>query len=270
MRRHAIARAIAGAHWNPRDGLIGADQGLWLDPSDFSTMFQDSAGTNPVTAAGQTVNRINDKSGRGNHATNSSGTGPTLGYDSTNDLWYLSFNGTSQFLVTSSINFTATDKLGIFAGVRRNTTAGAIIAELSANYNTNAGSFYFGTGTNTSNLTGSGFQCTSRGAAAPAVAQTAITQATFTPPVKAVLSASHDISGDLSKIRGNKIAGATNGTADKGSGNFGNYPIYLGARGGSSLRLNGYVYQFIVVGRAVSADGIACCEDYVNMKTKAF
>lgn len=44
------------------------EQGIWLDPSDFSTLFQDAAGTTPVTALGQPVGLIRDKSGRGNHA----------------------------------------------------------------------------------------------------------------------------------------------------------------------------------------------------------
>lgn len=47
--------------------------GAWYDPSDFSTMFQNAAGTVPVTAVGQPVGRILDKSGRGNHAYNPSG-----------------------------------------------------------------------------------------------------------------------------------------------------------------------------------------------------
>ena len=50
--------------------LFAANEpGGWYDPSDLSTLFQDSAGTTPVTATGQTVGRILDKSGRGNHAT---------------------------------------------------------------------------------------------------------------------------------------------------------------------------------------------------------
>jgi hypothetical protein len=50
--------------------LFGAgEQGGWYDVSDMSTLFQDSAGTTPVTAVEQPVGRILDKSGRGNHAT---------------------------------------------------------------------------------------------------------------------------------------------------------------------------------------------------------
>ena len=49
--------------------FAAGEQGVWFDPSDLSTMFQDSAGTTPVTAVEQPVGRILDKSGRGNTAT---------------------------------------------------------------------------------------------------------------------------------------------------------------------------------------------------------
>jgi hypothetical protein len=63
---------------NPNSLFPTGAQGFWFDPSDFSTMFQDDAGTVPVTAVGQAVGRILDKSGRGNHATLyiTPGTGP--------------------------------------------------------------------------------------------------------------------------------------------------------------------------------------------------
>jgi hypothetical protein len=50
--------------------LFSANEpGILLDPSDLTTLFQDTAGTTPVTTPGQSVARVNDKSGRGNHAT---------------------------------------------------------------------------------------------------------------------------------------------------------------------------------------------------------
>lgn len=55
--------------FSPASLFAAGEQGVWYDPSDFSTMFQDSAGTTPVTAVEQPVGRILDKSGRGNHAT---------------------------------------------------------------------------------------------------------------------------------------------------------------------------------------------------------
>jgi hypothetical protein len=60
---------FAGGGFSPRKLFAAGEQGVWYDPSDISTLFTDVAGTTPVTAAGQEVARINDKSGRGNHAT---------------------------------------------------------------------------------------------------------------------------------------------------------------------------------------------------------
>ena len=40
----------------------GSEAGVWYDPSDLSTLFQDTAGTTPVTTAGQTVGLMLDKS----------------------------------------------------------------------------------------------------------------------------------------------------------------------------------------------------------------
>ncbi len=48
--------------FDPSDLFASGEQGAWYDPSDFSTMFQDSAGTTPVTAVGQPVGLILDKS----------------------------------------------------------------------------------------------------------------------------------------------------------------------------------------------------------------
>jgi hypothetical protein len=45
------------------------EQGVWYDPSDLSTMFQDAVGLIPVTDVEQPVRRILDKSGNNHHAT---------------------------------------------------------------------------------------------------------------------------------------------------------------------------------------------------------
>lgn len=48
--------------WSPLSLFASGEQGAWYDPSDLTTMFQDRAGTTPVTADGQTVGLILDKS----------------------------------------------------------------------------------------------------------------------------------------------------------------------------------------------------------------
>jgi len=55
--------------FTPADLFTGSEAGAWYGPSDLSTLFQDSAGTTPVTTAGQPVGLMLDNSGNGNHAT---------------------------------------------------------------------------------------------------------------------------------------------------------------------------------------------------------
>lgn len=61
----SISRAITGiasSAYNPLDLFANGEQGAWFDPSDISTMFQDHEGRTPVTASGQPVGLIFDKS----------------------------------------------------------------------------------------------------------------------------------------------------------------------------------------------------------------
>ena len=47
--------------FSPASLFAAGESGYWLDPSDFSTMWQDSQGVTPVTATGQTCGLILDK-----------------------------------------------------------------------------------------------------------------------------------------------------------------------------------------------------------------
>lgn len=60
-----VASALRGLV-NAIARLFAANEpGLWIDPSDLSTLFQDTAGTTPVTSPGQQVALALDKTGRG-------------------------------------------------------------------------------------------------------------------------------------------------------------------------------------------------------------
>lgn len=90
------AQTISSVAWTPDAAFSGGVRGLWIDPSDFSSMFQDSAGTTAVTAVGQSVGLIRDKSGNANHLTQAtSGNRPVLAQDA-GGFYYLQFTGTSS------------------------------------------------------------------------------------------------------------------------------------------------------------------------------
>lgn len=224
------------------------EQGFFYDPNDLSTMYQDAVGTIPVTSVGQPVGLIRDKSGRGNHAfQTTSASRPILRKNAATGAYYLGFDGTDDFLVTNGINFTATDKISLFAGLQKLADTTQIVAELSPGTSANAGSFYLVVG---SDLGGIGYTAMSRGSFAASAGKSA-RNFTYLAPDTAVLSVKHDISGDLSSMRRNGVVGIDS-TDDKGAGNFGNYPLYIGRRGGTSLSFNGHIYGLISVGKLTS------------------
>ena len=89
--------------FSPADLFLNGEQGAWYDPSDLTTMFQDRAGTTPVTADGQTVGLILDKSGRGNHATAHSDAARPL-YRTDGTYHWIQFDGVDDNFDTGVIN----------------------------------------------------------------------------------------------------------------------------------------------------------------------
>lgn len=235
------------------------EQGFFYDPNDLTTMWQDQAKLLPVTGAGQPVWHILDKSGNNNHAfATSSATRPILRQNATTGAYYLEFDGSDDFFVTNSINFTSTDKISLFAGVRKLADSAQIIAELSASVSANIGAFALVAG---SDLGGIGYTSGARGtnsSSSPQVARSF----TYPAPDTAVLSAKHDISGNLSSMRRNGVVGI-DGTGAKGTGNFGNYPIYIGRRGGITLPFNGHIYGLIGVGRLTTDAETTALEKFI-------
>lgn len=422
---------FGGAFWSPAKLFTSGEQGVWYDPNDLSTLFQDSAGTTPVTAAGQPVGRMLDKSGRGNHATQPtaasrpifsrhpttglrnqlthtqeldnpaagfwtrigatvsvvgtafkvvgnaaavdsrisnafkvSGSGSahvssvyakadgagymhlsrsgegvwfnlstgavhfarpgytgfvsspdvdgyrryevrfteTLGEASDRDVriatsvsapinsdpnsvgndgvkgilvkkpqhergsaasnyqlvvsasdvteegqdsvWYLRTDGIDDWMQTNPINFTATDKVTLFTGVRKLSDAvTAIIAELSVSTASNAGAFYMAAPPS-SGLQGFGF-------AAKGTSQATATTSTHAAPYTAVVTGVGSIPAPSTTVRVNGAASVI--TSTLGTGNYGNYPLFLFRRAGTSLPFNGHFYGLTIVGRLCTA-----------------
>lgn len=90
----------ASAAWTPK----ALSPLAWYDPSDLSTLWQDTAGTVPVTASGQSVARIDDKSGNGYHLMQ-----PTAGsrpsYQTSGGLHWLQGDGTADNMKATIPNY---------------------------------------------------------------------------------------------------------------------------------------------------------------------
>lgn len=173
-----------------------------------------------------------------------------------------------QAMVTPSINFTSTDKMTVWAGTRKNNIISSVMAELSqaADSATYPGSFYF---VSSEGATGS----TSWGLRGTALAR-GIT-ASVSTPVTEVNSAKLDLAGAgrpyeiFPRINGTNVTYSGPGP-DAGTGNFGNYPLYLFARNQSSLFFNGLAGPIIVRGVQSSAEEIANAENWINAQQKVY
>ena len=249
--------------WSPLTLFTNGEQGVWYDPSDFSTMFQDAEGTIPVTAVEQPVGRILDKSGRGNHAQQTTvAKRPVLQQDA-NGKYYLKFDGIDDALYTSSIDFTATDKMTVVAGVRKlsDATYGAV-AELSSNSNVLNGSFGLFSPGSAINLQRTGFQ--SRG-----TLLNSSVFATVGNNSTNVFTGISDIPSPVVLLRKDGAQVAIS-TAHQGTGNFGNYPLFIGSRAGTDFLFNGHLYSLIIRGAQSSEAQILSAETYCNQKTGAY
>jgi hypothetical protein len=88
--------------WTPSKLFGRTDPWIWIDPSDLSTMFQDTAGTIPVTASGQSVALIKDKSGNGYNLTQATAASqPTFQQDA-NGKRSLLFDGVNDYMDSPS------------------------------------------------------------------------------------------------------------------------------------------------------------------------
>lgn len=181
--------------------------------------------------------------------------------------YFLQYDGVDDFLLTAAVDFTATDKMFVCVGVRKLSDAAGIVAELSASITSNTGSFYATAGLDAGNY----WSGLSRGSAAATTGQ-AYGSTTAAGPETIVGSWTHDIAGDQTRMRKNGVlaTSALGGDNDKGTGNFGNYALYFGRRGGVSTPYNGLESRTVICGKALSASELASTERWVNQGTGAY
>lgn len=184
-------------------------------------------------------------------------------YDTVGFPPYLLFDGSDDSLATAAIDFSATDEMSVFAGVRKlSDAASGCVVETSATSALTDGTFTLFAPSNTG-LADYFFR--SRGSAGVGV--TAPTN--YAAPITNVMTGLADISADSLVLRANGAQIATAAT-DQGTGNYTSQIMYIGSRAGSSIRFNGRLYSLIVRGKTSTADEITAAETWVNGKTKAF
>lgn len=142
----------------PSDLFLAGEQGVWFDPGDISTLFQDTAGTIPVTTPGQSVALMKDKSGRGHDATQSTAAYRPIWQIDPYGYGYLSFDGANDSMSTGNINLTGTAQVTATVGLlvdATNRSAGIRRVTYSGDWNGNVS--FFNTATSTGNTVATNF-----------------------------------------------------------------------------------------------------------------
>ena len=223
------------------------EQGFAYDFNDLSAMYQDAAGTVPA-AVGKSVGRVLDKSGRGNHLSQSASSScPILRQNATTSAYYLEFDGADDFLVSSAtIDFSAKNEVTLFAGLRKLSDAAlGMLVELSPSTIGNSGAFYV----TAPNGAAANLAFGSKGTSLVS----AQTLNEFSAPISGVFYGYANIATPICSSYFN--AGVMRSfTTSQGTGNYGNHLLYVGRRGGTSLPFVGHLYGLIATSRAMTTD----------------
>ena len=268
MRRGTVVSCRLRVGINAGDSSLGAVESVATQNETLILHFSASTSASyirlilPAMTGDETgyFDNISVRELPGNHAKQATTTSrPTLQQDSSGK-YYLSFDGVDDYLSTGAIDFTGTAKMTVLAGVRKlSDAANGVVIESSTDAGANNGAFEisapFFPGTNYSFRSGGTVRV--------------ISIATKAAPTTDVVSGVNDISGDNAILRINGAQAAIN-TADQGTGNYGNYPLYIGRRGGTSLPFNGRLYGLVIRGALSSTGEIQGSESYMNLHTGAY
>jgi hypothetical protein len=185
-------------------------------------------------------------------------------YDTAGFPRYLRFDGTDDCLLTGNVDFTATDKVTVCAGVRKLSDAdGGIVTELSATSATNAGSFRMLAFLANGNF-GQALSFGSRGSTTTVGTNTS----TVVAPASVVVTGLADIAAPSVTARANGSGNTS--TSSQGTGNYGNYPLFIGARDNGGIRFPGRLHQLVIVNKLLDATTLTQLETFTNQRTAAY
>ena len=255
VNRLGVTKTSEAFEWEPTNLFANGEQGAWYDPSDLTTLFQNSDGTTAV-AVGDPVGYLGDKSGNENHAiAANSAKRPTL--RQAGSLYYLEFEGAQGLKTSGNVDFTGTDTMTVCTGVKKEVDASENIVELSTNAGGNVGSFRLAVHSESQYRYGSRGDSALRNANATG----------YSVPSTNVVTGFSDISADIATIRVDGVEKATQ-TLDQGTGNYGSYELNVGARNnGGGLQFEGFIYSLVIRNVVSNTADLASTETYVAAKT---
>lgn len=243
---------------DPSTLFASGQKGLWIDPSDLTSLFKNTAETLPVTTAGDTVLSVRDKSGNGHKWQAASG-GPT--YALSGIYPCLRFNGSQMLSTIASVDFTGSDKISAFFAVDRQDASGSRICMYNG-YGLGAGgwAFYADTGGTSGASTpvsngANGYIVCGQGGLGKFLLSSRLDTS------QATLADTLDM-----RLNGGKFNMGAGGGSNPGAGDFGSYTNHLGAYAGVTFPFIGDVFGIVVVQGLLSDAMMVGIENYLKSK----
>lgn len=237
----------------------GGYKGLTIDAEVLSSMSQDTAGATPVTAAGQPIGRILDRSGNALHLTQSTAAArPTYRLDGSSRP-YLETDAIDDWMTSPSFAW-GSDEVTVIAAFRKRADT-PVGRPMSFGTPGVAGSFFMAAPGAAST---DKYYFGARGSAAANFATT--TNVAYNAPITAVFGGTAKISTDTLIARINGVDVATNAT-DHGTGNFGTSTFTIGAQSGPSIFAGIDLYGLLAVNRLLTTQERGWVEKWMALKS---
>lgn len=212
-----------------------------------------------------TVDSISVKEIAGNHAYQTvSASRPILQRNATTGAYYLAFDGADDFLQTNNIDFTVTDKVSLFAGVLKSSDA-AIQCVFETTPSAGGLAMFAPI-----SLNESAYFLKALGSVSGNVAQKLLG---YSAPHTAVVVGRFNLSKATfdtelaAKINGKPPAQVVNSGSVNCVGGFGNSPLYIARRSGTSFPFNGHLYSLIGIGRLTTDSETIALEKAIAKNT---
>ena len=240
-----------GAVFTPLSLFASSEEGAWYDPSDLTSLAQNSDGTGAVTV-GDPVGYMADKSGNGNHATQATASRRPILRQTVGGEYYLEFDGVDDYLDSTTLSSSVLDGGGfIGASWLSSSTSNHGVFEERETTTKNRVVIY---GRNTFNLLLN---------YSPLGNQNSVSTSGLLTTNQPFVSVGNS---DGATITG-RLDGSVLGTATS-SENFNSSTFFsLGRQSIGSLFLDGHIYGAVSVSRELTASEILDIEAYLADKS---